>query len=90
VLKNHASRRDPALCGYCKCSPHLGDYSDMDNMPLTLCSMLLVETASIDDAQSLKTRIITVSSRAKETANRLTISKLPFLRRSWLRLRIAF
>jgi hypothetical protein len=24
VLKNCVSRRDPALCGFCKCSPAIG------------------------------------------------------------------
>ena len=47
-------------------------------------------TVYMDDAQSLKTSIMTVKSRAKETANRLTISKPPFLRSNGLRSSIAF
>jgi hypothetical protein len=72
-----------------KFSPHLGDYSDMDNPPATLCSTVLMVTVSTDNAQSLKTSIMTVSSRAKENANRLTISKPPFRLCNGLRLGIA-
>jgi hypothetical protein len=61
----------------------------MDNRPATLCSMVLMVTVSTDNAQSLKTSIMTVSSRAKENANRLTISKPPFRLRNSLRLSIA-
>ena len=62
----------------------------MDNWPMRFCSMVLLVTVSTDNAQSLKTSIMTVSSRAKENANSLTISKPPLLRRNGLRYGIAF
>jgi hypothetical protein len=41
VLKNRASRRDPALCGYCKCS-HLPEYAALSNMPHALADGLVL------------------------------------------------
>jgi hypothetical protein len=41
VLKNRASRRDPALCGYCKCS-HILEYAALSKTPHALDDLMLV------------------------------------------------
>jgi len=40
-LKNRASRRDPALCGYCKCS-HRTEYAALFKMPHALADGLML------------------------------------------------
>jgi hypothetical protein len=41
VLKNCASRRDPALCGYCKCS-HMTAYAALSKTPHALADGLML------------------------------------------------
>jgi hypothetical protein len=41
VLKNRAARRDPALCGYCKCS-HIPEYAALSKTPHALADGLMV------------------------------------------------
>jgi hypothetical protein len=41
MLKNRASRRDPALCGYCKCS-HLAEYAALFKTPHALADGLML------------------------------------------------
>jgi hypothetical protein len=40
-LKNRASGRDPALCGFCKCS-HINEYAALSKTPHALADGLLV------------------------------------------------
>jgi hypothetical protein len=41
VLKNRASRRDPALCGFCKCS-HITQYAALSKTPHALADGLML------------------------------------------------
>jgi hypothetical protein len=41
VLKNCASRRDPALCGFCKCS-HIDEYAALSKTPHALADGLIL------------------------------------------------
>jgi hypothetical protein len=41
VLKNRASRRDPALCGFCKCS-HMTAYAALSKTPHALADGLML------------------------------------------------
>jgi hypothetical protein len=41
VLKNCASRRDPALCGFCKCS-HIFEYAALYKTPHALADGLML------------------------------------------------
>jgi hypothetical protein len=41
VLKNRASRRDPALCGFCKCSP-IPEYAALSQTPHALAAGLML------------------------------------------------
>jgi len=41
VLKNQASRRDPALCGYCKYS-HINEYAALSKTPHALADGLML------------------------------------------------
>ncbi len=41
VLKNRASGRDPALCGYCKCS-HITEYAALSKIPHALADGLML------------------------------------------------
>jgi hypothetical protein len=41
VLKNRASRRDPALCGFCKCS-HTLEYAALSKTPHALADGLML------------------------------------------------
>jgi hypothetical protein len=41
VLKNRASRRDPALCGFCKCS-HIAQYAALSKTPHALADGLML------------------------------------------------
>jgi hypothetical protein len=41
VLKNRASRRDPALCGFCKCS-HMTEYAALSKTPHALADGLML------------------------------------------------
>jgi hypothetical protein len=41
VLKNCASRRDPALCGFCKCS-HIDKYAALYKTPHALADSLML------------------------------------------------
>jgi hypothetical protein len=41
VLKNRASRRDPALCGFCKCS-HIDEYAALSKTPHALADGLML------------------------------------------------
>jgi hypothetical protein len=41
VLKNCASRRDPALCGFCKCS-HILEYAALSKTPHALADGLML------------------------------------------------
>jgi hypothetical protein len=41
VLKNCSSRRDPALCGYCKCS-HIDAYAALSKTPHVLADVLML------------------------------------------------
>jgi hypothetical protein len=41
VLKNRASRRDPALCGFCKCS-HIFEYAALSKTPHALTDGLML------------------------------------------------
>jgi hypothetical protein len=47
VLKNRASRRDPALCGFCKCS-HINEYAALSKMPHALADGLMLVFQHID------------------------------------------
>jgi hypothetical protein len=41
VLKNRASGRDPALCGFCKCS-HINEYAALSKTPHALADGLML------------------------------------------------
>jgi len=41
VLKNCADGRDPALCGYCKCS-HIPEYDALSKTPQALADGLML------------------------------------------------
>jgi hypothetical protein len=41
VLKNRASRCDPALCGFCKCS-HIYEYAALSKTPHALADGLML------------------------------------------------
>jgi hypothetical protein len=41
VLKNGASGRDPALCGFCKCS-HIIEYAALSKTPRALADDLML------------------------------------------------
>jgi hypothetical protein len=41
VLKNRASRRDPALCGFCKCS-HIAEYATFSKTPHAMTDGLML------------------------------------------------
>jgi hypothetical protein len=41
VLKNGASGRDPALCGFCKCS-HIDEYAALSKTPHALADGLML------------------------------------------------
>jgi hypothetical protein len=41
VLKNRASGRDPALCGFCKCSP-IAEYAALSKTPHALADRLIL------------------------------------------------
>jgi hypothetical protein len=41
VLKNRASRRDPALCIFCKCS-HMTEYASLSKSPHALADGLML------------------------------------------------
>jgi hypothetical protein len=41
VLKNRASGRDPALCGFCKCS-HILEYAALSKTPHALADGLML------------------------------------------------
>jgi hypothetical protein len=41
MLKNRASGRDPALCGYCKCS-HIDAYAALSKTPHALADGLML------------------------------------------------
>jgi hypothetical protein len=41
MLKNRAQGRDPALCGFCKCS-HIAEYAALSNTPHALADGLMV------------------------------------------------
>jgi hypothetical protein len=41
VLKNGASGRDPALCGFCKCS-HMHQYAALSKTPHALADGLML------------------------------------------------
>jgi hypothetical protein len=41
VLKNRASRRDPALCGFYKCS-HIDEYAALSKTPHALADGLML------------------------------------------------
>jgi hypothetical protein len=41
VLKNRASLRDPALCGFCKCS-HIDAYAALSKTPHALADSLML------------------------------------------------
>jgi hypothetical protein len=41
MLKNCASRRDPALCGFCKCS-HINEYAALSKAPHALPDGLML------------------------------------------------
>jgi hypothetical protein len=41
VSKNCASRRDPALCGFCKCS-HIFEYAALSKTPHALADGLMI------------------------------------------------
>jgi hypothetical protein len=41
MLKNCASGRDPALCGYCKCS-HMTEYAALSKTPHALADGLML------------------------------------------------
>jgi hypothetical protein len=41
VLKNRASRPDPALCGFCKCS-HIDEYAALSKTPHALADGLML------------------------------------------------
>jgi hypothetical protein len=41
VFKNRASRRDPALCGFCKCS-HIDEYAALSKTPHALADGLML------------------------------------------------
>jgi hypothetical protein len=48
ALKNSASRRDPALCGSCKCS-HLNEYAALSKTPHALSNgMMLVSKHPVE------------------------------------------
>jgi histone acetyltransferase (RNA polymerase elongator complex component) len=55
VLKNQASRRDPALCGYCKCS-HIDAYAALSKTPHALADglMLVFQHPAEKDIMSLR------------------------------------
>ncbi|MCK7469764.1 MAG: hypothetical protein MZU95_02390 [Desulfomicrobium escambiense] len=40
-MKNRASRRDPALCGFCKCS-HIAEYAALSKTPHALADGLML------------------------------------------------
>jgi hypothetical protein len=41
MLKNRASRRDPALCSFCKCS-HIAEYAALSKTPHALVDGLML------------------------------------------------
>jgi hypothetical protein len=61
VLKNRASRRDPALCGFCKCS-HMNEYAALSKTPhaladgLTLVFQHPVNTPGVEGSRFTRRR----------------------------------
>jgi hypothetical protein len=53
VLKNRASRRDPALCGFCKCS-HIDIYAALSKTPHALADGLMLVFQNPSKAKNVK------------------------------------